>query len=136
MLVGGTFDRADMAGPGEERAMEVVVDLTTKEISVRDSQDLGRFSVRAVLPPGRGGPHGDLGAVAEVLAAHGAGRPDPSGDLLVDPAAVRAMAHEGSSGAAPDAGWDAGFASMLDHAASKGWVSEDGWIRAHVEWDH
>ncbi len=116
--------------------MDVMVDLTTKEISLRDSQDLGRFSVRAVLAPGPGSRPGDLGAVAEVLAVRGAGRRDPSGDLLVDPEAVRALAHEGSSGPAPDAGWDAGFASMLDHAASKGWVADDGWIRAHVEWEH
>jgi hypothetical protein len=40
-----------------------------------------------------------------------------------------------ASGLAGDAGWQAGFAKMLEFAAKQGWVNEAGAIRAHIERD-
>ena len=39
-----------------------------------------------------------------------------------------------TEGYALDDGWDLGFAGMLDDAGAKGWIDDDGAIRAHVEW--
>jgi len=33
---------------------------------------------------------------------------------------------------AEDAGWQSGFSAMIDFARSKGWLDEQGRIRAHV----
>jgi hypothetical protein len=35
---------------------------------------------------------------------------------------------------ADDPDWKSRFDEMLDYAASKGWVDENGAVRAHVEW--
>jgi hypothetical protein len=48
----------------------------------------------------------------------------------VHPDALRSMAGE----RADDPDWAAGLAKMVAYAESKGWVREDGAIRAHIEW--
>jgi hypothetical protein len=30
--------------------------------------------------------------------------------------------------------WETNFASMLEFAASKGWIASDGAMAAHIEW--
>jgi hypothetical protein len=116
--------------------MELIVDTTTKELSVRAGDDLTRFSVRVL--PRRDRDDGDAGleAVADALRAHAAGTVDPQGDACIAPGVIRRLVHEAASagGSGIDAGWDARFSSMLDEAASRGWVAEDGGVRAHVEW--
>ncbi len=114
--------------------MELVVDLSTREVVVRDESDLKRFAVRALTPRG-----GDVGAAAfdqlsEVLDAHQAGSVS-DGDVLVAPDVIRSLAAQAASGHGTelDGGWDAEFASMLEYATSKGWI-QDGMVCAHVEW--
>ncbi|OBF37440.1 hypothetical protein A5719_21740 [Mycolicibacterium peregrinum] len=48
--------------------------------------------------------------------------------VWIDPGHIVAAAE---SAGAPD-GWREGFAGMCRFAASKGWLDDDGWIRAHV----
>lgn len=38
------------------------------------------------------------------------------------------------AGSRADADWRVDFQQMVEYAKSKGWVREDGAIRAHVEW--
>jgi hypothetical protein len=115
--------------------MDVVVDLRTGAVHLADAADLEHFAVQAVAPPGgSGGPgegDGALGALAAALSLHQAGFVEPDGSVRVAPAAVRRLARDDVG--LPE-GWESGFASMLDHAATRGWVAEDGSIRAHVEW--
>ena len=56
-----------------------------------------------------------------------AGRPEHA---FVDPAALRSLAGE----KAEDPAWREQLEGMLAYASSKGWVREDGAVRAHVEW--
>ena len=128
--------------------MELVVDLSTKEIHVRDSDDLHRFAVRAVRAvraggAGQAGPQGagddgdaDLVALVSVLNAHAAGTVDANGDALVSASVIRQLAHEEAAarGRPLDASWNVGFASMLDYAGTKGWMADSETIRAHVDW--
>jgi hypothetical protein len=134
--------------------MELVVDLSTKEVQVRDSDDLDRFAVRAVpaVPALRarsagrtgrtgsqaaGDPGGDdLDALVSALNAHAAGTVVANGDALVSAPVIRQLAHEEAAarGRPLDAAWDARFASMLDYAGSKGWMADSETIRAHVDW--
>ncbi len=116
--------------------MDLVVDLSTKEVSVRDSDDLSRFAVR-VVPQVAGGSDGrDLGALVSALGTHAAGTVGASGDALVTASVVRQLAHEEAAarGTPLDATWDARFGSMLEYAASKGWMEDGDAIRAHIEW--
>ncbi len=116
--------------------MELVVDLATKEVTLRDDDDLTRFSVRAIPRPGKGSGCVDLSAVAQALEARSVGTVDPDGHALIPPAEIRRLARESSSGRRTTVGqqWDDGFSSMLEYAASKGWVAADGAVRAHIEW--
>jgi hypothetical protein len=116
--------------------MEFVVDMTTMEITVRHAKDLERFSVRAFPARYRDEVGGNLEVLDVALRAHAAGTVDPRGDALIVPAVIRRMAHEAASveGSMPDAERDARFSSMLEYAACRGWVAEDGSVRAHVEW--
>ena len=69
-------------------------------------------------------------ALEAALSAGRVGRLLPSGDAMIDVAAIRRMA----SGKTP-AGWDDDFTAMLEYAMSKGWLGNDGKaIQAHVEW--
>src|SRR5664279_3623825 len=117
--------------------MELVVDLSTKEVTLRDSDDLKRFSVRAFPQmAGDGDRDDDLGALDAALGIQDAGTVDPGGDVIISAAVIRRLAEVAAAtrGATLDVRWDAGFASMLDYAASKGWMTDDGALRAHVEW--
>lgn len=53
----------------------------------------------------------------------------PVEDTYIDPETLRSAARD----AGASESWNAGFEAMVKYAASKGWVREDGWIRAHVE---
>jgi len=46
--------------------------------------------------------------------------------------AVDAAREKGSS---LDPDWESEFSGMIRYAATKGWTSEDGALRAHVEWE-
>lgn len=117
--------------------MELIVELSTGDVAVRDCDEMKHFSVRAVPDqPEDCADNGALGALAAALRVHDAGTVDRGGDVLVPVAAVRrlalgAAAEEGRT-LGPD--WDAGFSAMLEYAGRKGWITEDGAIRSHVEW--
>lgn len=74
----------------------------------------------------------DLGTGTVSLASHHAGTVDPDGSALIDPSGNRELAR---SSVPSSVKWEADFASMLDTAATGGWVAADGSIRAHVTWD-
>jgi hypothetical protein len=118
--------------------MELVVDLSTGDVVLRRHQDLQRFSVQARLVGPEDGPaEGALGALSAALRVHEVGTVGPDGDVLVPTAAVRRLAVDAAKedGSPLDAEWDDGFSGMVQFAATKGWTSEDGALRAHVEWE-
>jgi hypothetical protein len=105
--------------------MQVVVDMGAEPASVElaEPADCARFPVTV---------QGDADAAAldRALRSNEVGMVDGDGEAMVRVDAVRRLA-SGSVGAT----WDGDFATMLDYARSKGWLSDDGAsIRAHVEW--
>jgi hypothetical protein len=117
--------------------MEVVVDLSTGGVMLREREDMRRFSVQALpLHPGDGPAEGALGALAAALSVHAVGTVGPDGDVLVPTAAVRRLAADAAreDGASLDSAWEHEFNGMVTYAATKGWTSEDGSLRAHIEW--
>ena len=117
--------------------MELVVDLGTGGVMLRGREDMQHFSVQAVPErPGDGPAAGALGALAAALSVHAAGTVGPEGDVLIPPDAVRRLAVDAAreDGTSLDPGWETKFIGMVDYAASKGWVDEDGSLRAHIEW--
>ena len=118
--------------------MELVVDLSTGDVVLRQHQDLHRFSVQArLVHPGDGPAHGALGALSAALRVNEAGTVGPDGDVLVPPAAVRRLAVDAAKeyGSSLDPDWEAEFSGMVQYAATRGWTSGDGALRAHVEWE-
>jgi len=102
----------------------IEIDLTgeTASVGLAEPEDCKRFHVTA-----RGG---DVAALGAGLADGGVGRLLPSGDAMIEVAAVRRLAE----GRVP-ADWADDFAGMLAYAGSKGWLDEGGTaIQAHVEW--
>jgi hypothetical protein len=117
--------------------MELVVDLSTAAVTLRDHDGMTDFSVLAVgEQPGDGERNGALGALAAALSVHDAGTVDPAGDVLVPPMALERLAGEAAvlEGGALSSDWGGRFAAMLEYAATRGWLADDGSIRAHVEW--
>ena len=117
--------------------MVLVVDLSTGDVSMRDADNFRQFSVVAIPQwDGDGEDNGALGAIAAALSVHDIGSVDPSGDVLVSVEAVTRLAAESAAatGVPLGPGWATGFAGMLEYAATKGWIADDGSIRAHVEW--
>jgi hypothetical protein len=118
--------------------MELVVDLSTGDVVLRRHQDLKRFSVQArLVHPGDGPAEGALGALCAALRVHEAGTVGPDGDVLVPTATVRRLAVDAAreKGSSLDPDWESEFSGMIRYAATKGWTSEDGALRAHVEWE-
>lgn len=118
--------------------MELLVDLSTGDVVLRRHQDLKHFSVQArLVHPGDGPAQGALGALSAALRVHEVGVVGPDGDVLVPTAAVRRLAVDAAKedGMTLDPGWEAEFTGMVQYAATKGWTSEDGALRAHVEWE-
>jgi hypothetical protein len=74
--------------------------------------------------------------LADALRGHDGGTVEPDGDVLVPEAALRRLAgvEAASEGRALDEAWESEFTGMLAYAATKGWVTEDGAVRVHVEW--
>jgi hypothetical protein len=120
--------------------MEVVVDLGTAEVVLHQPDDTGRFAVRAVAvaDEATGPAGGAIDALAAALRDQGIGRLDADGTAFIPPDRVRALAERAASDAGHPlpAEWEANFASMLEFAASKGWVADDGAIAAHIEWSY
>jgi hypothetical protein len=102
----------------------IAIDLTGEPavVELAEPEDCKRFHVAV-----RGGDPAALGAA---LSACDVGRLLPSGEAMIDTAAVLRMA----DGRVPE-GWEDEFAAMLKYAESKGWLDGTGGaIQAHVEW--
>jgi hypothetical protein len=95
-------------------------------------------SLVVLVDGGRGVRHDDVSEwrLAAVLGDAGVTGVPGTGEALIP----RRVLHELAEGAALAEGdtlddeWDVAFAGMLDDAASRGWVDDEGAIRAHVEW--
>jgi hypothetical protein len=101
----------------------VVVDVDVRAeppaVALDGPEDCKAFSVRV---------RGDRARLSSALEAAGVGRMDGD-EALIEVDAVRRMADRRVG-----PGWDGDFAAMLDYAATKGWIADDGRsIRAHVE---
>ena len=117
--------------------MELVVDLSTGGIVLREREDLHRFSVQAVPEhPGDGPGEGALCALAAALSVHAVGTVGPDGDVLVPTAVLHRLAGDAAraDGTSLDPGWESDFDGMVHYAVTKGWTDGDGSLRAHVEW--
>ncbi len=116
--------------------VQVVVDLSSGSVSLGKRDEMERFSL-LVLPAGpedRADP-GALGAVAAALSVHDAGTLDPDGNAFIPVAAVRRLAHAAARDqGALDDDWESRFIAMVERAAAQGWVTDEGAIRAHIEW--
>ncbi len=104
---------------------------------LREREDMERFSVHALpLHPGDGPADGALGALAAALSVHSVGTVGPDGDVLVPTAAVRRLASDAAreDGMSLGSGWEDEFEGMVAFATARGWTSDDGSLRAHIEW--
>jgi len=117
--------------------MELVVDLSTGGVMLREHEDLKRLSVVVPLHRGDGPDKGALGALAAALSVHSVGTVGPDGDVLVTTAALRRLAVDAAreDGTTLAPGWERDFSGMVEHAATKGWLSDDDSLRAHVAWE-
>jgi hypothetical protein len=113
----------------------IAIDLTGEHAAVElaEPEDCKRFHVAVRGGDPRGlhqPPQRDVAALGAALSAGDVGRLLPSGEAMIDTAAVLRMA----DGRVPE-GWEDEFAAMLKYAESKGWLDETGGsIQAHVEW--
>jgi hypothetical protein len=74
-------------------------------------------------------PELDTDTVRELLAEYKAGTlADDEKHVFVPPEALRTLA-DGRTGE----DWSSRFGKMLAYAASKGWTSENGDVRAHID---
>ncbi len=114
--------------------MELVVDLSTGDVSLQNVHQMNRFCVHGLMT--EGGTHSAQSALEAALRAQNVGTVEPDGEVLVRPDVVRRLADQGAVGRNDSIGdeWESGFAAMLDYAATKGWIADDGSIRLHVEW--
>ncbi|HWL45001.1 MAG TPA: hypothetical protein VNQ73_18805 [Ilumatobacter sp.] len=98
----------------------MIVAVTGSAVELRDPDNFRQFHVAA--DPGTD--------IAVALAAAGAGLPADDADVFVTVDWLRTEAAR--LGVGDD--WSAGFAAMLDYAATNGWLNDDHTaIRAHVE---
>ncbi|MFE4503194.1 hypothetical protein ACFRFQ_25345 [Rhodococcus sp. NPDC056743] len=72
----------------------------------------------------------DVESVGKALEADAAGEVE-DGRAWISADAVARLA--GEAGAGDD--WQSGFEAMVEYARLKGWLREDGAIRAHIEFD-
>ncbi|HVM54346.1 MAG TPA: hypothetical protein VM262_14225 [Acidimicrobiales bacterium] len=88
-------------------------------VDLEEPDDCGRFHLVAR----------DVGAdeVAGALSGFGALEGDRA---WIEQEALRTLAE----GRVPD-DWDDRFDAMVAHAATQGWVDDDGRVQAHVEWE-
>ncbi len=93
--------------------------LPNHKIHLEDHDNLKDFKVVCE------GAKDSLSHVGEALSAAGAGIAD-AGHAWISEQWLRAQVG--------DAAWQAGLTKVVDYARSKGWVDENGHIRAHIEW--
>lgn len=105
--------------------MYILIDMSLRTAELAEAEDFHTFHL-AVANSAEDEP------VEAVLESEGVGRLDPDDDehAWVSVGWVRRAAVRGAK---PH--WGDHFDKMLEHAAKKGWLSDDKeLIRAHVEW--
>jgi len=112
--------------------MDVVIDLAHGVVALTGRDALDSLSVRVDAPASDAAQN----RLTDALAGVGIGRVDGHGDVLLPTGVLRGLAAEAaaSEGSYLDAEWDEGFDEMLAVAAGRGWIDDDGAVRAHVEW--
>ena len=98
----------------------MVIRIDRAGVRLLDPDDFGQFKVTAL----------DRSVVATGVPAFGRAGDDED-HVFVEPDALRALAGARAS----DPVWAASFEQMVAFAATHGWISEDGAIRAHLECD-
>ncbi|MCK9249898.1 MAG: hypothetical protein M0P31_13115 [Solirubrobacteraceae bacterium] len=100
--------------------MRIVVGPGRDDVALAEPDDLTRFHVEVdhAVP---------ADALPDVVHATGIGHVDGDG-VAVAPHAIRRLA-----GVRP-AAWERDLEAMIAFAAQRGWVTDDGYVRAHVEW--
>jgi hypothetical protein len=121
--------------------MEVVVDLRRADVVLDRPDDMAHFAVRAVAPrldEAAGPSPATLDALAAALRDHAIGRLDADGTVFIPPGNVRILAERAASEAGQPlpVEWESNFKSMIEFAASKGWIASDGAVAAHIEWSY
>jgi hypothetical protein len=116
--------------------VEVVVDLPSGTVGLQGWAMLTSLVVRVDAGHGVRPDEVSEWRLSTVLGGVGVTRVDRTGDALVPPQVLRDLAEAAAEaeGRTLDDEWGEGFAAMLAHAASKGWVDDEGAVRAHVEW--
>jgi hypothetical protein len=115
--------------------VEVVVDLATATVAPDGWNTVTSLAVQ--VDGGTGSPDEAAEArLATMLAGAGVSRSAAHRDVCVAPSVLRDLAARAATvaGHTLDAAWDEGFAGMVADAGTKGWIDDDGAIRAHVEW--
>lgn len=117
--------------------MQVVVDLSSGSVSLDEPDDTDRFSLLALpASPQDPGDSSALGAVAAALSVHDAGIVDPEGNAFIPIEVVRRLAEGAAAGGSPlGSDWQSRFAAMVEQATTRGWVTDEGSIQAHIEWE-
>jgi hypothetical protein len=100
--------------------MEIEIDLTqdVPRISLSQPNDFTAFKIVAT---------GDRGRLATAIQSIGRAA---GGDAFVEPAAIRQLAGDLDR----DPSWSESLDGMIAYASQHSWVSDDGAVRAHVEW--
>jgi hypothetical protein len=117
--------------------VELVVDLSTGDVSLQNAHEMNHFCVQGLRrEQAERGTDSAQRALEVALRAKDIGTVESDGEVLVRPDVVRRLAVENATGRDDSIGaeWESGFAAMLDYAATKGWIADDGSIRLHVEW--
>lgn len=119
--------------------MELVVELSTGRVALSDVDDMNSFAVRTVTPSSGQPVDGDpLDVLAAALHEHSAGTVESEADALVPTSALRRLAAEAAIDRGRPLGpeWESDFAAMVEFAGTRGWLSDDGSIRAHIVWEN
>ncbi len=115
--------------------MHLLVDLATGSVAVDEWQTLTSLAVLVADADGASAS-GSEERLTSVLAGVGAARSVQDGDALLPPTLLTDLAADAAraDGQPLDVAWGEQFAGMLAYAGTKGWIEDDGAIRAHVEW--
>jgi len=106
--------------------MDVTVDLHDPDANTKlvDPTDFAHFRVVVLTSAGR------TTGLAEALKDLGGIDTEVEDHAFITPHGLRTLA----GGLADDPHWNASLDGMIAYASSKGWTTEDGAIRAHIEW--
>jgi hypothetical protein len=91
--------------------------------TLREAGNFHSFSVSVTLPP-------DGGRVDALRALEQIGRVETNDHVYVPASVIRQLAGPATG----EPGWEESLLGMVEYAARRGWVDDDGALRAHIEW--